>query len=1203
MSEIKLTPAQQTAAIDGASRSMALRSGAGCGKTFVLARRYMELLTGSDPDDWPLRRLVALTFTDKAAIEMSQRVRKMLVEQARQTDGPKRAQLRRWIDELPEARISTIHSFCASLLRAHAVEAGVDPSFAVSADDLLVTQLLAEACDAAVLAAAEASDAKLTFLLQHLPYPAVIELLTRLISNRQLLDSESYRDPESVIAGWNELLGRQREAAWRRLEADSELSGLASSVTDEPCGEPSDKLLAKREELMPAVNAIIADPEARTAENFAFACGYPIGGAGTKAAWGSKENAMAIRRRIKRIKEILEGYRLYAETLNEMDKRSAEALVALTSLADDAGRRYAASKRARGLLDFNDLIAGASGLIRSNPDVRRQLADGIDQLLIDECQDTDAFQLQMLADLIAGDDNSRQAFVVGDAKQSIYRFRGADVAEFDNTCLRLGRGQNESLDLSFRTHAAGVAFVNHLFAPLMGDRYDEITAHRTETPPGESVEILLADRDTPIVSAEDASAAQAELTAQRISEMISNREKLVWDDDAGDWRPVQPRDVAILLSRMTHSLEYERQLQKHNVPYYVVAGTGFFKQQEVFDVLNALRVIDNPLDDIALFGVLRSSLVALDDNALMHITESLQGGPYLAKLASADQSDLRDRLAPDQFDAMQFAVALLRRLAGRKNAVAIDELLAQLLDETGYLAVLSAQFGAKRLAGNIRQLTERAAAADRDGMSLRDFITRTDQLILSESRYEQAVVAGENDNVVKLMTIHKSKGLEFGVVVMPDLNAGRRGFVGRLLHRGADWGWTLNVKPDPDEETENTDDAGPQSFRLASRAENEDLDAEDIRKLYVAITRHRDHLVLIGANHRYKKDDSISSSTSMLARIDSVTNFVDAIDADAETIAYGGGQFKARVACVLPDPPRPQSGAETPGRQAIERAARASDLAAEMLAAGSQAPPPPLIGPLPASIGSVETAVTALSEFAHCPMLYRWRYELAAPEQVISSDRPGGGASLDAMTLGTLYHRCMELLNFADPQPNEKLIAQAVWEMDLDDAVNHAALSAELDDMISRFAKHDLWRSLASAKQIYRELDFVLTAGQLTLRGQIDLLYCDDRGDWHVVDYKSDRVSGDDQIAERAKNYELQMLAYSIAAQRHLDQPVADASLYFLRPAKQHAFTADPAALQDARNRLAGLTEQLITARRSDKFDRIESPRCNYCPYSTLCGH
>ncbi|MCP4374905.1 MAG: UvrD-helicase domain-containing protein, partial [bacterium] len=684
-----------------------------------------------------------------------------------------------------------------------------------------------------------------------------------------------------------------------------------SSISAEPCGEPQDKLLIKREELMPVINAIISDPSARTPANFTFACKYTIGNVGAKAAWGSAEAAKDLRHRIKRLKELLTPYANYAEELNDMDTAAADAIVAMIKLACSAEKRYATAKRKRGVLDFNDLIVHASELIRSNPNVRNQLADGIDQLLIDECQDTDAFQLQMLADLLS---TQAQAFVVGDAKQSIYRFRGADVTEFENTCTQLGKGLSESLDLSFRTHQAGVAFINHLFAELMGDQYEQINAHRSEIPPHESVEILLADSPLPLANADEASAAQAALTAQRISEMISNGEKLVRDSQSDSWRAVQPRDVVILLSRMTHSLEYERQLQRHGVPYYVVAGTGFFKQQEVFDVLNALRVIDNPLDDIALFGVLRSSMIALDDNALVHIAETLHGGPYMPKLIDADIA----ALTGDQLDTLNFTVELLQRLAKRKNAVTINELIDQLLNETGYLAVLASQFGAKRMVGNIHQLIDYATAADRDGMSLRDFLTRTDELILSESRYEQAMVAGESDNVVRLMTIHKSKGLEFGVVVMPDLNAGNRGFVGRMMHRRNDWGWLLNLKPDPDAK-EDIDDPNPLSFRMAKVAENNDLDAEDIRKLYVAITRHRDHLVLIGANLR-NKDASISSSRSPLAKIDKIMGVIDAIDAEAETIGYGDGQFRARVACIEPDRPKTQSGPQPPGRQALAHA-------------------------------------------------------------------------------------------------------------------------------------------------------------------------------------------------------------------------------------------------------------------------------------------
>ena len=181
MSEkITLTETQRKAAVDQATVSMALRSGAGCGKTFVLARRYAELLRGYRGDDSPVQHFVALTFTEKATLEMSQRVRKLLGELASDAAGDERKRLRRWIDELPEAHISTIHGFCASLLRGHAIEAGIDPSFEVCSDDLLADYMRTEACDEALLAAVEAGDSRTVQLLAHDSYTAITDLLATL---------------------------------------------------------------------------------------------------------------------------------------------------------------------------------------------------------------------------------------------------------------------------------------------------------------------------------------------------------------------------------------------------------------------------------------------------------------------------------------------------------------------------------------------------------------------------------------------------------------------------------------------------------------------------------------------------------------------------------------------------------------------------------------------------------------------------------------------------------------------------------------------------------------------------------------------------------------------------------------------------------------------------------------------------------------
>ena len=1218
--KIKLTPTQRSAAIDNAGRSMVLRSGAGCGKTFVLARRYVELLRRYRGPDSPVRRLVALTFTEKAALEMLQRVRAMLGELATGAEGARKKRLQQWIDELPEGRISTTHSFCASLLRSHAVEAGIDPNFAVCADDLLVAQMQQEACDQALLAAVETDQNQVAQLLQAVPYDTVVTLLREMLDRRELWTADDYQGADRIMKNWRSLWHNEQQTAWRRLESDTALAQEVLDICQEPCSDPKDKLLAKRRELAGVVNEILADPAARTEKNFQDVHDFKVGAVGAAKAWGSREAVGDVRRRLNALKIEILQYEIYAEEPGEADRLAAGALASVASLATDAQRRYAADKRRRGLLDFTDLITATHQLVQSNPAVRKQLGQQIDQLLIDECQDTDAFQLETLEKLVSTGDG--HVFIVGDPKQSIYRFRGADVEVFEDLCSRLGEGRSEDLDLSFRAHEPGAAFVNHVFAPMMGKTYRSIRAHRKIAPPHPTVEILLADASGGIETAADANEAQAGLTAQRISEMVRNSEPLVWDAQAGNFRGVELRDIVILFSRMTNSLKYERELQKRDVPYYVVAGIGFFRQQEVFDILNALRVIDNPLDDIALIGVLRSGLIGLDDNALMHIAEECGCGPYLEKL---NHADLSGRLSPGQLDALTLARDLLSRLAGRKDAVGIDELVEQLLDETAYEAVLLSRFGGKRMLGNVRQLLDRARTADGEGLALGDFISQMNELVLSESRYEQAVVAGETDNVVRLMTVHKAKGLEFPVVFVPDLNAAPRGFVGDLLHR-RDWGWTFKLKIESDNGRKSAE-AAPLSFRAAKQAEGRDLNAENVRRLYVAVTRHKDYLVLLGADWR-TKDGRFKNSDNHLRDLDEVLGITKAIEAKKETIPYGQDRFEARVRRIVPVPARYGHRQPAPLHKALQEAADGDKLAEVMLRRAKGHQTPQMVGPLPSSVGQVDIAVTALSEFDYCPMLYRWRYELRVPEAPPNAGlRPGAfhelrgldpklagpsgrlaAASLDPATLGTLFHGCMELLDFTNPQPVAALVEQVVHEMGLEDQADTAALTAQLEDMLARFRAHELWRELAGAKQALRELDFVLHLGRSTLRGQIDLLYQGPDDRWHIVDYKSDRTASS-EVAAHARRYELQMLAYALAGGKHLggltanlEPAVADATLYFLRPACGHRFDVTATTLDSAAERIDRLASQLITSRRRGVFERTDSPSCRTCPYAPLCS-
>jgi len=1221
----KLTDAQQGAAIDGIGRSLALTSGAGCGKTFVLSRRFTELLLHTRGQANPLSRFVALTFTDKAAMEMRQGVARVLKDLAARSKGDDRRRLHAWLEELPEARISTIHGFCAALLRSHAVEAGLDPAFGVCADELLIRQMVSEAAEEAILLAVESERPDVLDLLSLLEFERVHKAVTALIKLRANADLRAYLDPRATSARWRGLVAHERAQALECLRADENLRSSVAKLEAARCDKPSDRLLTARAQALETMKSLVADPPLTRGGRFASLgeteppkAGPRVKGppacspedltlvaeinlrGGSANAWGGKEALKEVKNILRKLREAAQELLPYFEEPGAADDASASALAAIAGLALEAIDIYDSAKRRAGLLDFDDLIDHTGRLLTGDEDVRNAISAEIDQLLLDEAQDTNDVQVRLLSRLLCGTDDIAEAddgrfFLVGDAKQSIYRFRGAQVEVFEDLCRRLGRNRRARLDVSFRTHPAGIAFINHLFAPLMGESYETIAAHRTDARETPSVELLLPaeTQGQPVESAADAVRAQAAATARRIRRMLDGKERLVWDPAEGRHRPVRKGDIAILLRRMVVSGHFERELQAHGIDYFVIGGTGFFRRQEVYDVLNALRAIDNPADDIAFSGALRSALFGLDDNGLAWIAEAC-GRPYLPalrrKLADEGARFAVEGLSGSRTEMLRFAVELLDSLHRRKDAVGIDAVLDELLDATGYEAVLSAQFHGKRLLGNVRRLVDLARRATSERTSLADFLTQANSLVIEESRYEQAAVSAETEDVVRIMTVHKAKGLEFPMVFVPDLNHRPRERAGDLLHR-VDWGLMLKLEA-PDE---NDEDRQPLSYRLARRHERRDGHREDIRLLYVAATRHRDHLVFVGADWR-TEEGQLREAGSYLQQMDDVLEITGALEEKRETIPYADGRYMAAVRSPTVGGSPSAYGPGAAGKKLLAEASSPEDLAERILRSGRGEGAPPLLGPLPTEVGKAELAVTALSEFERCPMLYRWRYELRVP----APGRGRGAAAPDALTLGTLFHRCMELLDFARPQAAAALVAQVAEEMELDATADLEALADDLAKMLERFRSHELCASIATSQRVFREMDFLMACGPATLRGQIDLLYEDAEGRQHIVDYKSDRVGSEGPQAH-AERYKLQMLLYAAAAARHFRSPPAEATLYFLRTGQVHTFAATDASLAETQRRAASLAGELIRARRNGQFQRRETALCDICPYRMLC--
>ena len=679
-----------------------------------------------------------------------------------------------------------------------------------------------------------------------------------------------------------------------------------------------------------------------------------------------------------------------------------------------------------------------------------------------------------------------------------------------------------------------------------------------------------------------------------------------------------------LFARMTNSLAYERELQKRDIPYYVVSGVGFFHQQEVFDCLNALRVIDNPYDDITFIGLLKSAMIGLDDNSLLYIAESISP-PYLPNLTDEIFTDLSEKLEEAQLSSLRFARDMINRLTGDKDVVGIDELLQEVLSETGYEATLLTQFHGRRALGNVRMLLDLARPVTGQ-ISLGEFIEQIDEQIIGESKYEQAPPGGAEEDAVRLITIHKAKGLEYPVVFVPDLNFSPQSVRETTLRR-LDFGLVTNLRPgqeitDTDEDNDENQSPDPLSFAVSKYLEKQDQEKEALRKYYVALTRHEDYLVLVGANWRTKEGD-LRSNKSFLSKLDEILNITSALEENRRELPYCDEQndgensdetFLATLSSRSPKPVKSTTKkSDSPGKTILRKAHSGPDIASglEKLVTNTKGSPP-LLGAIPSSLGNAELAVTGLSEFEQCPMLYHWRYELRGITDNLQCDLSSNQKSKiqnlklsNPLTLGTLLHRCMESLDFANPQPPEILLGRAMSKMnfletsEIEIASEIEKITEDFANMLKKFKSHELSGLLGGLEDsdIFRELDFISSCRKnAMIRGQIDLLYRAE-GEYHIVDYKSNRIAGEDPavLVVQAERYELQMLIYAAAVSRYIGKCPIDATIYFLRNGESHTFKLTPAALELSQMRIKKLSEELIHSRRTGQFRKCAQDTCQYC--------
>src|SRR4051794_653491 len=1163
---------QQHEAIESRDRDVFLRAGAGTGKTTVLVDRFCE--AALDPDSG-VERILAFTFTERAADQLRRRVREELGRRAALAEGEARETLLEAAEASERAWISTIHGFCRRLLASHPAAAWIDPRFRV-VDEAEADRLAGRAFEAALEEMVEAGGA------EALELAAANRPGTLLGMPRGAYDElRSHGDSEPALPPLQPPDTRTALAELAEVAREAHLE----------CAEANGKSAPSRERIAAAAEL---DPGSEPGEELLRILG-----------------GLAITSKADDFKN--EACERYTATLKRTRAAAAASVLGpayeqLRELVSRFGRGYEELKAERSALDFEDLQLRAVALLRSSDALRERYRDQFRHLMVDEFQDTNGLQLGLIEQLRGPD---TRLFLVGDEFQSIYGFRHADVDVYRREHRRFAsgdepRGTSLPLTGNFRAAPQILALTNAIGKGLLNG-YEPLSAAVADEQPIEPITELLLTADDrkgweaeetglPIVDDDPSPApklAEARRLAARLRELA----------DAGE----DPAEMVVLLRAFTHIAAFERALAEAGLDPYVVGGRGFWSQQQIEDLRSLLAVIANPLDDEALFGALASPACALlpDTLWLLRKTATIRREdgsesarhvwPVVRDLAETgevgDGNPAAAELIPaGELDRLREFADVLVKVRRRGTEGGLEALVDRAATAFGYdLTALMLPDGPKRWS-NARKLMRLAREFEsREGPDLGAFLDYLGSRATQRDRESEAATRAEGHSGVRVMTVHAAKGLEFEIVAVGDL--------GRNLQLG----WTP-LRVAPAEDTPDSGEAmrvgvqlgrlGRPSERLGDYQELTDLAAareaeEEARLAYVAATRAKRRLLLSGTfNPKKLEDEPIRRkpiSLQLIRRL--LAGDVTPRDVEIPPASDGLPAGTLRLEVQMPEP---GAGAAILTRR--EPAAVPAELPGGRPPLGRPDVPPALIGGL---------SYSALSAFENCGYRFYVERVLGIGEPEVVSIEAGESASPEVRRRfgpGLAVHSLLEWsARNRWREPGEDRIAAVLREQGLASTGAEQVLS-----LTTAFLSSPLREEIAGAR-VSPEVPFVLSIAGTLIRGSIDLLAEREDGSVLVVDYKTDRL-GDRDLGETVSRYSIQRDLYALAAAAR-GARVETAYVFLERPDAPVREVFGETELEAARGRVEGVLERLA-AGRFDVTDRPHRALCADCPArERLCSH
>lgn len=1222
----------QKMVIDLRNRNILVSAAAGSGKTAVLVERIIQRVTDEKhPVD--IDRLLVVTFSNAAAGEMRERILAAIEQKA--YEHPENQHLQKQLTYIHNAKITTIHSFCLNVIREHFNCLDIDPSFSVAdegelklVEEDVIKELMEEYYQ-------EKSPQFLRFIEQYstarsdrgieeiirklyrfsMSYPSPLRWLDSCISSYQVENGEDLLNMQwmrqlldairSCVEGMAEKIRRCVEVAG---QPDGPYMYLEAVCADEAFLE---KLMGAGDyeamtEILKSYRPVSLGREKKGHDPVSFA---------------KKEEVKRIRDDVK--KQIAVLKKNYFQTSLEEQvismKGCLETVSVMVELTKAFAEKYRRKKMEKNVVDFNDLehyalevLVQTDGNGRVTPtNAADEMAMEFDEVMVDEYQDSNLVQELILSALSRERQNMPNMFMVGDVKQSIYKFRLArpelfmekyrtfsHIEDMEEDRSAKGNGRRINLDRNFRSREEVLTPVNYVFRQIMGSRlggveYDEENAlyPGAEYPPLPDTQVSEAElliletkkEDMGLGDAEEKSAKEleAELVTEKIKELTETYQ--VYDKEKNSYRPCRYSDIVILLRSMTGTADiYAEALANAGIPAYCESQTGYFNTMEITTILNMLRIIDNPRQDIPLVSVLTSPMFGIEANELAKIRASYPKVPYYEAVGNYCKEGEDKKLT----EALQGFFTLLEKYRDIAPHTSIYELITLVLDDTGYYNYVQAMPGGKRRTANIRMLKEKAVDYENGSYKgLFHYVRYIEKIKQYQLEAGEASVISENENTVRIMSIHKSKGLEFPVVFVAGM--------GKKLNKSDSYE-KIVMHPDLGIGVDGIDPEEKLRVQtLIKKAMGKQIEleglGEELRVLYVAFTRAREKLILTGTVANLEK---------------SFFKWTESRFSDGEKLPYEvlikAGCYLDMVAYALARnkafyPLYEKFGVERPWNapmaeensgirvlvyspydivaSSVEQRAEADRIREQLLSFDTDrvyyrewreqigrrldfAYPYFEAAKLPSKLTVTELKEKYLDEEVknQGEVLYQ-RTEASHVPRFISGEKKLSGAAR-----GTAFHRILELFDYAlEPEENNyrQMAKEFLEKGKIDETVYHAIEYRKL----VQFAGSSIGKRMKRAYEagtLKREAKFVLGISSsldeqegetetVLVQGIIDAYFIED-GQVVIVDYKTDRVK---DMGELKKRYQVQLDYYGRAVEQLTGRKVKEKIIYSTYLAKE----------------------------------------------------